>query len=93
MIAKNGISTLVARVDIPFLAIMAGRRALGQRKIAVLASKTALSAANGAKTAIFTAPARTEDTTGGGAVRGPEAGHHPGLAQGLTNPVNLWSAH
>jgi hypothetical protein len=67
MIAKNGTSTLVARVNVPFLAIMVGCRGLlgwGQGKIAGLASKTALSAADGAETAIFATPARAADTTG-----------------------------
>jgi hypothetical protein len=58
MIAKNGTSTRVARVNVPVLAIMAGCRGLsGARpgKIAVSASRTALSAANGAETVILPA--------------------------------------
>jgi hypothetical protein len=42
MIAKNGTSTLVARVNVPVLAIMAGCRGLSSArpgKIAVSASK------------------------------------------------------
>jgi hypothetical protein len=42
-----------------------------QGKIAVLASNTALSAAHGAKTVIFAAPARAKDTTR--RLTGPEA--------------------